>query len=219
LRKDLLEAACTDQIAQIRAAKAGVEALMALFTPGANPSFLAVLRSVAQNRLFAIPESLLPFASDALAPTTEGNEPISSVYEERSTKALEATRDFLNTAFAQIRPYSEYVQGISPFATHQGVKGLEFPRVVVVLDDGEARGFLFSFEKLFGAKEKTPADIKNERDGKETGVDRTRRLLYVTCSRARSSLALVAYSARPTTVRETLLQQGWFEDREIEMLE
>ena len=86
------------------------------------------------------------------------------------------------------------------------------------MDGEEARGFLLSFEKLFGVKEKTAADIKNEREGNETGIDRTCRLFYVTCSRTQSSLALVAYSSDPRKVRDTLLQQGWFDDGEIEVL-
>jgi len=89
----------------------------------------------------------------------------------------------------------------------------------VVMDDAEAGGFLFSFEKLFGAKALTATDLKNEREGNETGVDRTRRLFYVTCSRAKESLALVAYSSAPDTVRQTLIEQGWFGPEEIELLQ
>ena len=66
-----------------------------------------------------------------------------------------------------------YVSDNSSFGTHQGIKGLEFPRVMVILDDEESRGFLFSYEKLFGAKAPTQTDIKNESEGKETSVDRT----------------------------------------------
>ena len=46
----------------------------------------------------------------------------------------------------------------APFDTHQGVKGLEFPRVFVVIDDEAARGFMFSYEKLFGARAMTSTD-------------------------------------------------------------
>ena len=46
------------------------------------------------------------------------------------------------------------------FGTHQGVKGLQFDRVLAILDDDEARGFLFSYEKLFGAKETSDTDKK-----------------------------------------------------------
>lgn len=218
LRKEILTAPGTDQIAQVKAAKAGVEALMSLFATGAEPTFLAVLKSIAQSKLFTIPESLRPFVFDSVAPNVGASEPENPGDDERATKTLAAVRSFLNTAFAQIKLYADYVRGDSPFTTHQGVKGLEFPRVAVILDDEEARGFLFSFEKLFGVKEKTAADIKNERERNETGIDRTRRLFYVTCSRTQSSLALIAYSSNPKKVRDTLFQQGWFDDSEVEVL-
>ncbi len=69
--------------------------------------------------------------------------------------------------FSQIVPYVSYIIEKASFDTHQGVKGLEFPRVMVIIDDTEARGFSFGYEKLFGAKAKTKTDLENEREGKE----------------------------------------------------
>lgn len=86
---------------------------------------------------------------------------------------------------------------------------------MVLMDDGEARGFLFGYDKLLGARAPTAADIKNTRDGKETSVDRTRRLFYVTCSRARSSLALVIYSSDTTAVRAHVIKNEWFSADEV----
>ena len=97
------------------------------------------------------------------------------------------------------------------------MKGLQFDRVMVIMDDSDAGGFLFSYDKLFGAKEKTRADLTNEREGKETTIDRTRRLFYVTCSRTKGSLALIAYSSDPQKVRDTLIAAGWFEDHEVQV--
>ena len=111
-----------------------------------------------------------------------------------------------------------YVRGQSQFGTHQGVKGLEFPRVLVVINDDEARGFLFAYDKFFGTKEKSKADVENEAAGRETGSDRTRRLFYVTCSRAEKSLAIVYYSPDPAVARSAILQYGWFEQGEVELI-
>ena len=71
---------------------------------------------------------------------------------------------------------------ISSFDTHQVGKGLEFPRVMVILNGEEAGGFLFSYDKLLGVK---PASdrVKNQHEGKDDSSARS-RLLYVTCSRA-----------------------------------
>lgn len=99
--------------------------------------------------------------------------------------------------------------------THQGVKGLEFPRVMVILDDAQAKGFLFSYEKLFGVKAQSDTDIKNERDGKDTGITRTARLFYVACTRAENSLAVVAYTENEELVKATALSNGWFLENEI----
>jgi len=107
------------------------------------------------------------------------------------------------------------VSGLASFDTHQGVKGREFERVMVIMDDTEARGFMFGYEKLLGAKSASDADKKNEREGKETGVDRTRRLMYVTCSRAEKSLALVVYTENPSAVKSHILANGWFSEEEI----
>ena len=129
---------------------------------------------------------------------------------------IDAWDTFLLTPFDQIEQYANYVADKAGFSTHQGVKGLEFPRVMVIIDDTEARGFSFNYEKLFGVKEKTKTDLENEQEGKDTGIDRTRRLFYVTCSRAKDSLAIVAYSENPQKVRDYVLRQGWFEKDEIE---
>ncbi len=118
----------------------------------------------------------------------------------------------------QVERYDIYVQRVSQFGTHQGVKGLEFPRVLVVINDEEARGFLFAYDKFFGTKAKSKADHENEAVGKETSLDRTRRLFYVTCSRAEKSLAVVYYAPDPTQARDAILQSGWFQPDEVEAL-
>ncbi len=124
----------------------------------------------------------------------------------------------LDAPFDQIEKYDRYVRGVSQFDTHQGVKGLEFPRVMVVVSDDEARGFMFAYDKLFGAKEKSKTDLDNEAAGKETTVDRTRRLFYVTCSRAEKSLAVVYYAAQPAQARDAMIRQAWFDADEIELI-
>jgi len=64
---------------------------------------------------------------------------------------ITTSRTSLKVPFTVMEKYMEYVTDKTRFATHQGVKGLEFPHVVVIMDDNEARDFLFSYEKLFGA--------------------------------------------------------------------
>lgn len=217
-----LQAAAEKQFDLVRAAKDATESLHSLFSGGSVPTLLDVLSNVAQSGLLAIPDQLVPFvrsADDGRANETSQQDVESEVAEDEDSKSeLVAWRRALETPFSQIEKYECYVRGVSKFDTHQGVKGLEFPRVMVVISDGEARGFLFSYEKLFGAKEKTRADHENELAGKETSIDRTRRLLYVVCSRAENGLAIVYYSSRPDVVRRDVVQRGWFEESEVELL-
>lgn len=217
LSEKALAALGADQLGQLSKAKAAVDALMQLWNNEATPTFQDVLISIVETKLFVIPDSLLVFASNSVAKP----EAIAEEDEEETVeqdKELAAWREVLATPFDQISSYAEYVSGTSPFWTHQGVKGLEFPRVMVIISDDEAKGFLFSYDKLFGAKAKSPTDIKHESAGEETTIDRTRRLFYVTCSRAESSLAIVAYSEQPEAVRQQVLKEGWFDASEVEVL-
>lgn len=113
---------------------------------------------------------------------------------------------------------AEYVSDSGPFGTHQGVKGLEFDRVLVILDDSDARGFLFSYDKLFEAKPLSDTDRKHLAEATEGGITRTRRLLYVTCTRAKHSLALVAYTEDPDALIAAAVRNQWFAREEIETL-
>jgi len=197
---------------QLKIAQAAVNSLMSLWADGV-PSCGAILENIAASNLFVIPDILEPLLALRRSAAIAGNGE-DSVADALPAKIV-ALEEFLNASFSEVFPYAQYVSGVASFDTHQGVKGLEFERVMVLMDDSEARGFLFGYEKFFGAKEQSATDIKNEREGKETTLDRTRRLFYVTCSRARSSLALVAYSVNPAAVKAHVIRNGWFEDEEV----
>jgi DNA helicase-2/ATP-dependent DNA helicase PcrA len=89
---------------------------------------------------------------------------------------------------------------------------------MVIIDDDDARGFMFSYDKLLGVRAKSDSDRKNESAGGETTLDRTRRLLYVICSRAEESLAVVAYTGNPAQVVNAFVSQGLFDTSEIETI-
>lgn len=198
-------------ILQLRAAQDAIDKLMALWACG-EPTCAAVARNIAETNLFAVPESLkVALAAKQAIPAGDSDDEEADPISEQ-VAALVA---FLDCPFTEIEPYAAYVAREAPFDTHQGVKGLEFERVMVLMDDEEARGFLFAYDKLLGAKPPTAADIRNVNDGRETSLDRTRRLFYVTCSRARSSLALVAYSTNPAAVRAHVIANEWFSPEEI----
>jgi len=218
-RSVLRAAGGADQTTHVIAAQDAVDDLTRLWSQGQDPSLSQVLRSIATSGLFEIPESLRPIALRSEAEQAAvRNDPLvcSADNDEEGDLVLDAWDKALTAPFSQIEPYAAYVSGRAPFGTHQGIKGLEFPRVLVVMDDQASRGFLFSYEKLFGAKPKSKTDLENEQRGEDSSLARTRRLLYVTCSRAETSLALVAYSSDPESVRTHVLREGWFDCDEIE---
>lgn len=135
--------------------------------------------------------------------------------DETIAEDTRAWVEVMDLPISVIHKYDEYVNQKSQFDTHQGVKGLEFDRVMVIIDDSEAKGFLFSYDKLFGVKGLSDADKKNLREGKETSIERTQRLFYVTCTRAKNALAVVMYTYVPENVREEAINKGWFEESEI----
>ena len=201
----------------LKEARICVAKLTALWENGNNPRLVDILQNVAQTKLFAIPDSLIPIANRTMEEQKFAESPEANQSEEEIDKVdeLEAWDEALKVPFTQTKAYNEYVSNEAKFRTHQGVKGLEFPRVMVIIDDSEARGFMFSYEKLFGAKELSDKDLQNEQEGKETSFDRTRRLFYVTCSRAENSLAIVAYTENPNKIKEFVLSEKWFEEDEI----
>ena len=210
--KEALENAGDSQVELLRKARDACRSLHALFANGERPSLAAILRNVAESELFTIPEALVPFAG---ADTSAVDDPNN---DDDNGDELDAWRRSLETSFDQAEKYDRYVRHESPFDTHQGVKGLEFPRVMVIISDTEARGFMFKYEKLLGTAAKSKTDLDNEASGRETTVDRTRRLFYVTCSRAEESLAVVYYAPNPEEVKRAAIDRGWFDASEIEVV-
>ncbi|MCG9707456.1 UvrD-helicase domain-containing protein [Pseudoalteromonas xiamenensis] len=137
--------------------------------------------------------------------------------QEDLEKSYVAWGNALQAKMRAVKSYSNYISEESSFATHQGVKGLEFERVMAILDDESAGGFLFNYEKLLGAEPLSANDLKNEADGKDSAPLRTRRLFYVICSRAEKSLAIVAYTKNPKAVEATALQ-SWFKKDEVVLI-
>ena len=213
LKKENLKA-CVNPIAEIGRANNATKKLFSLWEGRTEPTMSDILKEVFRSGLFQIPEVLIPIAKRL----NDNQEQL--LHEEleddvEKDKVIEAWDKALQCRFDQFKEYVYYISDESRFGTHQGIKGLQFPRVMVILDDDESRGFLFSYEKLFGVKKLSKNDISNQREGKETSVDRTRRLFYVTCSRAEESLAIVAFTKDSQKAREFVLAQDWFSENEI----
>lgn len=214
-KKVLLQA--KSQIDNIKNINESVNQLLALWDLDRDPKLIDILDIIKTTSLFPIPS---PF--DIIISRTEEDkkniEASLSVEDENVNEVIDAWDIALQSHFSQIEHYSVYLSESSAFGTQQGVKGLEYDRVMVIIDDDEARGFMFSYDKLFGSKELTTIDKKNLKEGTETGIDRTRRLFYVACSRAKESLAIVAHTNSPEIVKNNVVKYGWFKETEVEML-
>lgn len=96
-----------------------------------------IIEFVQRNMLFAIPGHL------KLALNSKEEE------VDKDDKESLAWVRALQLPLRQFKAYDDYVHERTPYATHQGVKGLEFPRVLVLIDEEAAKGNMFSYEKLF----------------------------------------------------------------------
>lgn len=165
-----------------------------------------IIEFVQRNMLFAIPGHLI------LALNSKEEE------VDKDDKESLAWVRALQLPLRQFKAYDDYVHERTPYATHQGVKGLEFPRVLVLIDEEAAKGNMFSYEKLFNVTPLSQTDIKNKEMGKENSIDRTSRLFYVTCTRAKESLAILMYTSNTERAKQTAKHNGWFGKNEIDVL-
>ncbi|MDC0657923.1 hypothetical protein N6L27_07960 [Leisingera sp. SS27] len=97
--------------------------------------------------------------------TPEDTPPIATTITEACTQAIAAP-------FSQVARYLDYVEDRSPYGTHQGVKGLEFPRVMVIADDVHTRfKGRASYETLFEVKPLGRTAQKKADEGEETTIE------------------------------------------------
>lgn len=160
-----------------------------------------VMRFIRDNRLMALDERYINLI-DLYVETVE-------LVTDPATD--NATLRFMQCTASELLGYRKYIEKLSPFATQQGIKGAEFDKVIVVVDDQEGRTNTFSYGKYFGVMEPSERDHENLAAGRDSVIDRTRRLFYVCCSRALSDLAVVIFTDDIVQMREAVLAKGFFE--------
>ena len=165
------------------------------------------LKNIVEANLFNVPQLLIDALSVPLESLDEQNDEV--LYEWVSA---------MNLPVIQIIRFNNYINGNSMFGTHQGVKGLEFDRVLVIIDEKESNMFLFNYNKLFGVEPLSATDINNRKEGKETTIERTMRLFYVAYTRARHSLAIAIYTDNPEIIKQTVTRNGWFDSAEVSIM-
>ncbi|CCW31820.1 UvrD/REP helicase (fragment) [Xenorhabdus nematophila F1] len=99
----------------------------------------------------------------------------------------------INVKYESYQKLYEYLEGRTAFSTQHKIKGLEFDRVLVVLDSGGWNKYNFNY--LF------------EWNGTETVRLRTQKLFYVCCTRAKESLAVYFRNPSNATLEQA---KNWF---------
>ena len=97
----------------------------------------------------------------------------------------------------------EYLEGRTPFSTQHKTKGTEFDDVFVILDNGRWNNY--NFEKLFTGGDAASAKV----------VERTKKIFYVCCTRAKSQLAV--YYDRPSAAVIAKAEEWFGEENMIKM--
>ena len=104
--------------------------------------------------------------------------------------------------FRQFQNLYDYLEGNTPFSTQHKTKGTEIDNVLVILDNGNWNQY--NFESLFTG------------EGSESVINRTKKLFYVCCTRAKENLT-VFYNSPPETVLSKARE--WFGEENMVSLD
>lgn len=198
-----------NQLDYLKEIKKKKDFLFDLIGDNESNSIKTLLNYIYENNLLNVPEVLI----QALNFNAE-----SVIGVDNEPSEIQAYSNALDSHINELINYVNYIDGRSSFGTHQGVKGLQFERVMAILDDDEAGGFLFNYDKFLGVKSLSDNDKKNEAQGEDNALSRTRRLFYVICSRAEKSLAVVCYTKNSELLKNKLIEKEWFDESEIHLI-
>ena len=95
--------------------------------------------------------------------------------------------------FSEFQSLYEYLEGKTPFSTQHKTKGAEFNNVFVILDNGGWNSY--NFEKMFLEA------------GTPTVLERTQKIFYVCCTRAKEKLAVFFHNPTDEVVEKS---KEWF---------
>jgi DNA helicase-2/ATP-dependent DNA helicase PcrA len=199
-------------LADLRQAAAKLAELM---QPDSQGTTRDVLEHMRDTGLVTLDPRVLSYLEAGVPPPPEKDDDHEGQDDEDAPLEMSAMDAFLACRAPEFWGYKEYVEELSPFSTQQGIKGAEFDRVLVIADDGESSHFQFSYDKYFGIKELSTNDKKNLDEGKETQIERTRRLFYVCCTRARCDLVVVLFAEEVGAAEQAVRAMNLFPPDQI----
>lgn len=114
---------------------------------------------------------------------------------------------FFGMSTVELKAHCEFMSKNTAYSTQHGVKGEEYPNVMVVFDDVEAGWHNYNFKKLL-----TPNTEGEPSDGQR---ERGRKLAYVCFSRAREHLRILLFTPNPEAARAELIEKLQLEPEQI----
>lgn len=116
---------------------------------------------------------------------------------------------FFSMDTTEIPPYASFIANNTAYSTQHGVKGEEYSKVLVVYDDIEANWNNYSFCKML-----TPDTAGEPTDGQRA---RSRKLAYVSFSRALEDIRVLIFTSGPEAARRELIDKKLLEPEQIEI--
>ncbi len=210
-RENLKEANVAEQLSRLRQFTENLQKMMG---PKSTSTVADVLRHIHDSGVIDLDPRLLSYL-DLPAPIEEKEPNLVEDLEkdgddEELPKEIAAMDAFLACPASQFWSYNKYIAEESPFSTQQGIKGAEFERVLVILDDDEGTHVQFSYDKYLGIKPLSERDEAGKHEGRETAVERTRRLFYVCCTRAMKDLMVVLFTSDIAKAQTQITGLGLF---------
>ena len=117
---------------------------------------------------------------------------------------------FFEMGTSEITPYASFITKNTAYSTQHGVKGEEYPKVIVVYDDIEASWSNYSFAKVL-----IPEVAGEPTDGQRA---RGQKLAYVSFSRAREDLRVLFFTTDPEAARDALIARKLLLPEQIEVI-
>ena len=102
--------------------------------------------------------------------------------------------------FTEIINLYKFEEDLTPYSTQHGIKGAEFDNVFVILDNGKWNQYNFKY--LF-----------EETSGKESVIERTQKMFYVCCSRAKKNLVVFYHKPSATVLTKA---KNWFGSENVQ---
>ncbi len=117
--------------------------------------------------------------------------------------------EFFAMESAELQAYCDFIQENTAYSTQHGVKGEEYPDVLVVFDDIEAAWNNYSFTKLL-----TPKTSGQPTEGQ---FERSRRLAYVCFSRAEVNLRILLFTQDTQGAKQELIERKLLPEENVQI--